>query len=208
MGKCLFIRKAKFHTAPYTRLPYGYIELAYILLSGTQYINTGVRATENTKFEVRFKNNQSENSAIISADKEWVQNSFGVWINSSIAVPVINNNLTTINVSYNSNYDDFTLSKNGFYINNNLVWNLSGINIDSFQTPVNLVIGATNRNGTISENFIGKIYFCKIYENDILIRNFIPCINDCNEVGMFDIKGKQFYNNAGTGSFIAGSEVA
>lgn len=208
MGKCLFIRKGKFHTAPYTRLPYGYIELTYILLSGTQYINTGVKATENTKFEVRFKNNQSKNSAIISADKEWAQNSFGVWINNSIAVPVINNNLTTINVSYNSNYDDFALSKNGFYINSNLVWNLSGTNIDSFQTPVNLVIGATNRNGTISENFIGKIYSCKIYENDILIRNFIPCINDYGEVGMFDIKGKQFYNNAGTGSFIAGSEVA
>ena len=49
MGKCLFMRKGSVHTVPGSRLPYGYTELTYIQSSGTQYIDTGVKAKNDTK---------------------------------------------------------------------------------------------------------------------------------------------------------------
>ena len=52
-----------------------------------------------------------------------------------------------------------------------------------------------------------KLYSCQIYDNDVLVRDFVPCIKDDGEVGLYDIVGQQFYGNAGTGVF-TGSEVA
>ena len=49
-----------------------------------------------------------------------------------------------------------------------------------------------------------KIYGAKIYDNDVLVRNFVPCkrISD-NEAGLFDLVNNVFYASGGT-SFTAG----
>ena len=52
-----------------------------------------------------------------------------------------------------------------------------------------------------------NLYSCQIYDNGTLVRDFVPCINGSGEVGLYDLVGKQFYGNAGTGVF-TGSEVA
>jgi hypothetical protein len=39
-----------------------------------------------------------------------------------------------------------------------------------------------------------------------MVRDFIPCKNDRNEVGMYDMLNAVFYRNAGTGDFVAGEE--
>ena len=53
-----------------------------------------------------------------------------------------------------------------------------------------------------------KVYTCKIWDNDVLVRDFIPVkrIGD-GEVGMFDAVNRVFYANAGTGEFVAGPNV-
>lgn len=52
-----------------------------------------------------------------------------------------------------------------------------------------------------------RVYWFKIYDNGTLARDFVPCIKDDGEVGLYDLVRKQFYGNAGTGVF-TGSEVA
>ena len=48
-------------------------------------------------------------------------------------------------------------------------------------------------------------YSIKIYESNILVHNFIPCIhNNDNTPGMYDLVDGIFYTNQGTGTFIAG----
>ncbi len=42
---------------------------------------------------------------------------------------------------------------------------------------------------------------------DNLVADFVPCINPDGVVGMYDLVRKTFYNNNGTGSFVAGPEV-
>ena len=53
-------------------------------------------------------------------------------------------------------------------------------------------------------------YYCsakfkeiQIYENDILVRDFIPCIRkQDNKPGLYDIVNNVFYTNQGTGEFL------
>lgn len=51
------------------------------------------------------------------------------------------------------------------------------------------------------------MYSCKIYDNETLVRNFVPCKNASGAVGLYDTVGAQFYANAGTGTFTAGPEI-
>ena len=65
----------------------------------------------------------------------------------------------------------------------------------------------------------GRLYFCKIYNLDEMVRNFIPCystttVTDVNgkewpsgTKGLYDTVEGKFYTNQGTGEFIAGPEV-
>ena len=66
---------------------------------------------------------------------------------------------------------------------------------------------ALNRNGSIAEQLSGKLYYAQLYSGDSSIRDFLPCKNASGAVGLYDLVGKQFYGNAGTGTFTAG-EVA
>ena len=71
-------------------------------------------------------------------------------------------------------------------------------------------IGKVNNNGTPTNgSLVGKIYSCKIYDNGSLVRDFAPCIRKSDgAVGLFDKVNSVFYENAGTGSFVAGDVVA
>lgn len=183
-------------------LPIGYKRLEYIKFSGTQYIDMGFKATQNTKIEAKFHNEQSANSAVFGADKAWTQDSFGIWINNKIAVPVVGTVSGTIGISYSSAYDTFTLDKNTLKLNGGTIWTASGVS--AFQTPTNVCLGAVNRSGDVSEKFVGKMYYCKVWENGTLIRDFISCQNRAGDVGMWDDVNSVFYGNAGTGTFTAG----
>ena len=46
-----------------------------------------------------------------------------------------------------------------------------------------------------------KLYYCKIYENDVLVRDFIPVLDQNNVACLYDRVSKTFYYNAGTGTF-------
>jgi len=54
----------------------------------------------------------------------------------------------------------------------------------------------------------GKIYYCKIWDNGTLVRNFIPCKNTSNVVGMYDTVNKVFYSSETSEPLIAGNETA
>ena len=70
-------------------------------------------------------------------------------------------------------------------------------------TPASLTayMFARNSNGTAANFFIGRIYDCQIKDNNVLVRDYLPAI-DQNGVGfMFDRVSHTCYLNAGSGSF-------
>ena len=53
-----------------------------------------------------------------------------------------------------------------------------------------------------------RIYAAKIYDDDTIVRDFIPCYRKSdNKAGMYDLVNGEFYTNQGTGEFILGGEV-
>ncbi len=49
--------------------------------------------------------------------------------------------------------------------------------------------------------FIGRIYYCKIYDDGVLVRDFIPVLDKEGTPSMYDKVEKKFYYNQGTGEF-------
>ena len=57
------------------------------------------------------------------------------------------------------------------------------------------------RSPTWGDGFQGKMYYCKIYDNDVLVRDFIPAVRDSDgKAGLYDLVTNQFYTNVGTGA--------
>ena len=53
-----------------------------------------------------------------------------------------------------------------------------------------------------------KIYYFQIYDNDTLVRDFVPVLDYNGVPCMFDKVTETFFYNQGTGDFIAGPIVA
>jgi hypothetical protein len=191
-------------------LPPEYTQLEYIESTGTQYIDTGVVqdilnfwvdmdvsfANPNGRclFGVsgssplyfgraqggRFEMNQAYTS-LYSGQNKRVNLQWGKDPNS---------NKMKLSVVVDGQTESLFSTQNGFIRNNNFV-----------------VFG--NNSGDIIDYILkGKIYFAKIYKNNILVFNGIPVQhNSDNAVGMYDTISGQFFTNAGTGNFIAGPDV-
>ena len=60
-----------------------------------------------------------------------------------------------------------------------------------------------------SRRFSGKLWSFKIWDNNVLVRDYVPCYRkEDNVVGMYDIVNDVFYTNLGTGEFLKGSDVS
>ena len=181
-------------------IPSNFTQLEYIQSSGTQYIDTNFKPNQNTKLEIKVQTTQTTGGGIAVCDTAWQSNGFGIWVNAAGY-----GNATTQNVAfYGEEPIAAILDRNTLYKDGELVWTATE---STFQTSFNLALMALNRNGSPQEKVTGKIYCCKIWDNGTLIRNFIPCKNDAGEVGLWDDVNREFYGNAGTGTFAAGPVV-
>lgn len=192
-------------------LPFGYEAVEYITSDGHAYINTEVAGGNSdlritSDFHMTFAPyrclfiayvNESTNSTrLICRD-----NSYGalMYANLNTRAEVA----TTIG-SYSAYY------WTNVYIDYNTV---KMDNVISNMRHINGV--ALNRNITVlgptSSNFSNvSIKTFNIYDNDTLIRNFIPCVRKSDgKPGLYDLcksicplTGTPFYINAGTGEFV------
>lgn len=188
-------------------LPDGYTQVDYIESNGTQYIDTGVYGNLNT--EIIAKASSNGNSVQLFGDITTTNSaiscnfSFGGAVGSRFGnknVSAILGNYITADVTF-----ELIENKNGIYIDNNeaIIFNTT----DNFTTTKTLIL--LNRNsssGTTTNGWGGKLYYVKIYDNNMLVRDFIPCYrNSDNEVGLYDLVNNVFYTNQGTGVFTYGS---
>lgn len=72
-----------------------------------------------------------------------------------------------------------------------------------------LFLGDRNSGGSPSTNngFKGEIYGFEIYEKDILVHNFRPCIHPNGTVCFYDMITKKYFYNQGTGTLTAGNKI-
>ena len=195
-----------FQFVPGPKLPRGYTELEYIQSSGTQYIDTGFKPNQDTRVVTKFDMLQTDTAW----RKLWGSGSgsynldFALW-----------NDGTTKLQSYYGTKTNNTVPITGMSLDvdaNKNIWKYSGetitFNKNNFTCAYSMYIFNVNKDN--NPNYLPgmmKLYLFKIYDNDVLVRDFIPCKNSSGTIGLYDSVNNQFYQNAGTGTFIAGPEI-
>lgn len=188
-------------------LPVGYTQLEYIESTGEQYIDTGFIPNQDTKIDIKFTMKDTSGKAIYGSRIAYDNSTFSAMLQGQSAGSSFQyNNVALANtITYQNNQSyNIVQDKNKLYINGTLK---NTFTYGNFTCPSNLYLFAVNQNGTIP--FYGKIAvnYCKIYNNGVLVRNFIPAKNSSNVVGMYDLVNNVFYTNQGTGTFTAGNEI-
>ena len=186
-------------------LPSGYTELEYIQSSGSQYINTGFKPNQDTKISITVDFPLSGTAWLYGGRTSAGSNSLGFLCEDGSRYRF--DYASSVNALTVKPTGKFTIDsdKNKCYINGELVFTAT---YKTFTSPVNMYIFNNNNNGSLSGGSSAKLYNCSIYDNGVLIRNFIPCKNASGTVGLYDSINNQFYQNAGSGTFIAGPEIS
>ena len=180
-------------------------KVSYIESTGTQYIDTGVKPSNSTKVDIKFMYNSlngfvygSRTSSSGSDAHEFIINASG------LVFPQFDGQHSEVSSSYNKIGEEYILSnsQSGAYINGNLI---KSYNTATFSSKHSMFLFGLNQNGTVEyRKFIGRLYYCKIYNGDTLVRDFVPVIDGSNIACLYDRVEKKCYYNAGTGTFSYG----
>ena len=188
------------------RLPFD-AEVEYLESTGTQWIDTGVVASQNIKIEARFyrANSPSQFAYGVRSGSTTISCATGVgtsvatvgyarWGNSAYAAAIPNTEVVVVQ-------DKDGVTVNGVHYNYTAAESVvpqSGYTIALF--------AAKNSATTVAANLSGKFWYCKIWQNGVLVRDYIPVRK--GTVGyLYDRVSGKLFGNAGTGVFSYGSDV-
>ena len=179
-------------------LPLRYTLLDYVVFDSTQVIDTGFIPDNNSRIESKCYRTGGDC---------WFYGASP----SNPRVTLYHSNAGTCRWGYQSRSNvgfvadtEYTIieDKNGLTINGTLYPWTSGT-ADDFTCDRSLTIG--NNNGSSGTRyFAGNFYYMKIYNNGVLVRDFVPCQNASNVVGLYDRVNGVFYTDTG---LVAGTTV-
>lgn len=187
-------------------------ELLYLESTGTQYIDTCYIPNQDTRvITEHFYTKQPQNrgflygSGVSATDRAfelytWGNNWNSPYGNANIVITPksslfisgkikIDKNKNNITITYS---DGTSQAKSGSYM--------------TFNTPRNMWLFAINR-GNLSVDMRAdcvRLYCCKIYDNDNLVRDFIPVLDMDDVPCMYDKVTDALFYNQGTGEFVYG----
>lgn len=204
-------------------LPSGYTEVEYIKCDGVgTYIDTGVIPNEQTIIKARVILNASVGRSDLN------QAIFGSRKSSSIADPTSSmfclwhyaanldndSRYRRMRCDYgyhNSNQyvsnSDITFAKiefrKGILVLNGTQYTFSTDSIDENVYPI--YIGAVNTAGSPIAVFFGYITKLSIQDGNNLIRDYVPCIRDTDNIaGFYDLINNTFSKSSGSTNFVSG----
>lgn len=197
------------------QLPTGYTELEYIESTGTQYIDTGIKASDCYGIYADFTPLGTNGLSGVFGSNTASQNGTSLWLNnsSSVAFYIRPNTLVALSPQISINN---ILNTRCVFSMLNRVATFTYNNVTSSGT---YNLGTTTYDTTIKvcgcsayyDNYSAKAKYNKFMlygENNTLVRNFIPAKrNSDNVLGMYDTISGTFFTNSGIGSFVAGPEV-
>lgn len=194
-------------------LPEEFQQVKYIEGSGTQYINTGYYPDlkTNAKYKASVSNYKQYGPHLLSS--KYYAFPFYRNENKSLVAFRGNEQLKVNNTEFNIGtiYEFEAFKNNQVIVNGQKLGELESI---AEKDSVPLYIGTYGGSpGDANYTSNTKFYYCIIYDNDMEVRNFIPCYSTTTVtdvegierskdiVGLYDIVNGQFYVNKGTGSF-------
>lgn len=181
-----------------------YAKLDCIQSTGTQYINTGIKASSNIKIEADMQLISANNNTALFGARRVIPNRLCLFTYQSNEM-----------YSYYGNsgylyYNEPNILNRQTYVVNKNVLSVNGVtkvtsSSETFTTTDDIYIFAANGDDGAHAFSYANLYSLKIWENEILVRDFIPVKEtSTNIVCLYDKIESKFYYNAGTGEFIGG----
>ena len=200
-------------------LPEGYTAVDYIQNTVTAfkqyYFDTGVIATQNTAVEAKY-------SATLLHRNGYFLFGSRVSVNTSRFFCYLDSNSGGRNIfayghgSAESNVgvlnDQIIICKYSadgvvkMDENGNVLKTANVAPSNDFTTSHSLLLCQCWHNNDVSQNrdFMGNIYYAKIYDGENLVRDFKPCLDAEGVPCLYDLVGQKPYYNQGSGSFTWG----
>ena len=184
-------------------LPEGYLQLSYIESSGTQYIDTGFKPNNNTRVVMDVMSTSSGTFAFFGTRDTETTNAYILWqlsdtsIRSDYGAGQVQQTVDSavVRTTIDKNRDTCVFAS--LVVENEA---------SQFTCTNNLLLLTTSTGGAVdTRKMSARLYSCKIYDDDLLIRNFVPVKNESDQVGLYDLVEEKFYANAGTGAFTGAS---
>lgn len=201
-------------------LPNEYSQIQYLQSTRNQYIDTEFYPTNKTEIRanIRFKNynsNYSSDASIFgcsnTAEKQVFQMNFGgnanqynqlyCWTNVGYSN---GDEIKNFVVSDSFLEDAFFLTFRSGYVSYGSVYKEDLLETTWQQMSIPMYIFASNSAGTakILKNYEMFVYDFQIYDNGQLVRNFVPCYRNSDEImGLYDLVEGKFYTSASGTNF-------
>lgn len=178
-------------------------EIEYLESSGIQFINTEVYGTELLKTELSVQELRIDGGVAVfgcfASDRSYYLyqaggTSTGYW---QVGFRSWSNTGTRISTGRHTFiWDNFIVKMDGIV--------MATFQQGSFKTPEELRL--FNMAGGQYRSVAKRVYYCKMWVNGVLTRDFIPV--RVGQVGfMYDKVSKELFGNAGSGSFILGPDI-
>ena len=187
-----------------------YTPVEYLESTRAQYIDTRYKPNGNTEVEFKYQTpTQNTSQQGLFGARDNGSNRFtlftgntkdGFQVDYSIedhGLAIYSQNIpgvdgTAINVIKLSNY---------LIINDNKI---SEVSKKTFQNSLNMFLFANNNNGNAQLPMTGYVWYFKIYDNDTLVRDYIPVLDSSNRPCFFDKVEKECYYSATGTDFLYG----
>lgn len=184
----------------------------YIQSSWTQYIDTWYVPKSTSEFEVKFNNVSAINTyrTVLWTRNTTSDNAFWIWrMNSKsyFELSPANTENTTSTWWFNTGVD-YTVKLQNKTITNN--WQTVASSINFTQDAIyNLYLFSGNqKNSWLFESCASKMYYCKLYEWNTLVRDFKPCYVKWTTIAwMWDEVEKKFYWNIWSWAFTKWEDI-
>ena len=185
------------------RLPEGYTALEYIQSSGTQYIDTGRKLTQDSDITIDFMivGEKNRDAAIFGSRESASKNNLGLFQNRN--PNVFSGDFSEypkyrFKANESFNRTKIRMNKTNVWVNDILqkFWS----DVADFETPTNGLIFDVGNN-----NWTGNKAVMRLYSyTDGSAQQLVPCLDTEGAPCMYDLVSKTTFYNQGTGSFTWG----
>ncbi len=197
--RALFLRTAKYIEG----LPSDYIAVSYLQSSGTQYIDTGRKLTQDSDITIDFMivGALNKNAGIFGSRTSATSNNLALFQGTSpnvFAGDFSEYQKHRFTMTSTSERTKIRLNKDGAWANDVQQKTWSGVS--DFETPTNGLIFNVGNNNWSGNKAVMRLYGY----SDGEAQNLIPCLDANGVPCLYDLVGGSTLYNQGTGSFTWG----
>lgn len=194
----------------FDNFPQDFTKLEYIESNGSQALDTGYNPNSNTRVVLDYNLTQLTGKwmgIFAVRDLNGYANQYAYWSNETGVYRSNYSGETGILFgSQNTNRhiidkDKAVLKEDGIVVANHPA--------ATFSCNYSLHIFCGNTGGTKEHYAYMKLYSCKIYNDDVLVRDYVPVKRTRDSsIGLYDKVNRVFYTSITTSNFVSGPEIS